>query len=55
MHVLVPITTRLLPRTADALRRAYLEQKLRHARPSTQQEIIEQALHDWLRREGYLE
>jgi hypothetical protein len=52
--LLVPLTTRLQPKTADALRRAYLEQKLRRRAPDTQQEIVEAALVDWLRRHGYL-
>lgn len=53
-YLLVPITTRLNPRTADALRRAHLEQKLRRQSPSTQQEIVEEALQEWLRDNGYL-
>lgn len=53
-HLLVPLTTRLHPDTAQALRRAYLEQKLRGQQPATQQEIVEEALHDWLRRHGFL-
>lgn len=52
--VLVPLTTRLLPNTADALRRAYLEQKLKGRKPATQQEIVEAAVQGWLRKEGYL-
>jgi hypothetical protein len=53
-HLLVPLTTRLQPDTAQALRRAYLEQKLRGQSPATQQEIVEEALRDWFRRQGYL-
>jgi hypothetical protein len=52
--LLVPLTTRLQPNTADALRRAYLEQKLSRRQPATQQEIVEAALADWLIRHGYL-
>lgn len=52
--LLVPLTTRLQPKTADALRRAYLEQKLNRRRPDTQQEIVEAALQGWLRKEGFL-
>lgn len=52
--LLVPLTTRLQPRTANALRRAYLEQKLKGHTPATQQEIVETALEDWLRRHEYL-
>jgi hypothetical protein len=54
-QVLVPVTIRLSHRTAQALRRAYLEQRLRHAKPDTQQEIVEEALGDWLSRQGFLD
>ncbi len=54
-QVLVPVTIRLQHRTAQALRRAYLEQRLKHAKPDTQQEIVEEALGDWLVRLGFLE
>ena len=53
-HALVPLTTRLQPTTAAALRRAYLEQKLHRRTPDTQQEIIEAALQGWLKKEGFL-
>jgi hypothetical protein len=52
--VLVPLTTRLQSATSNALRRAYLEQKLASKRPDTQQEIVESALQEWLRRQGFL-
>jgi len=52
--VLVPLTTRLQHKTAQALRRAYLEQRLQHMKPDTQQEIVEEALLDWLERNDYL-
>lgn len=52
--VLVPLTTRLMPATAEALRRAHLEQKLRRATPSTQQEIVEAAVTEWLRAHDFL-
>lgn len=52
--LLVPLTTRLRPKTADGLRRAYLEQKLKRRQPATQQEIVEEALQGWLERKGYL-
>lgn len=45
---LVTLTTRLRASTAEALRRAYLEQKLRRRQPATQQEIVEEALVEWL-------
>lgn len=53
--LLVPLTTRLKPKTADGLRRAYLEQKLKRRHPATQQEIVELALVNWLTKEGYLQ
>jgi hypothetical protein len=51
---LVPLTTRIHSETADALRRAHLEQRLRRERPATQQDIVEAALSDWLREHQYL-
>lgn len=53
-EVLVPLTTRIRPETANALRRAYLVQKLAHRTPATQQEIIEAALTTWLRQHEFL-
>lgn len=53
-QVLVPVTIRLQHRTAQALRRAHLEQRLKHAKPDTQQEIVEEALGEWLTRLGFL-
>lgn len=52
---LVAITTRLQARTADALRRAHLEQKLNRCEPATQQEIIELAVQQWLRTHSFLD
>jgi hypothetical protein len=49
----VPITTRLQHRTAAALRRAHLEQRLRYAKPDTQQEIIDLAVQQWLEQNGH--
>ncbi len=49
----VPITTRLQHRTAAALRRAHLEQRLRFAKPDTQQEIIDLAVQQWLDQNGH--
>lgn len=54
-EVLVPLTTRIRPETANALRRAYLEQKLAQRTPATQQEIIEEALTAWLRGHRFLQ
>jgi hypothetical protein len=53
--VTMSVTTRLEQRTADALRRAHLEQKLKAMQPSTQQEIIEIAVQGWLRDNGFLD
>jgi hypothetical protein len=52
-QVLVPVTFRLSHRTAQAVKRAYLEQKLKLAKPDTLQEIGEEALSDWLTRNGF--
>lgn len=54
-QVLVPVTIRLPHRTAQALRRAHLEQRLKHAKPDTQQEMVEEALLDWLSKHAFLE
>ena len=53
-NLLVPLTTRLQPRTAAVLKRAGLEQKLRGKKPSTVQEIVEIAIQQWLREASYL-
>ena len=52
--LLVPLTTRLQPKTADALRRACLEQKLARRTPNTQQEIVELAVARWLKEHRFL-
>jgi hypothetical protein len=52
--LLVSLTTRLSPATADALRRAALELRLQRRRPHTQQEIIEAAVRHWLATNGFL-
>lgn len=54
-QILVPVTIRLQHRTAQALKRAHLEQRLSHAKPDTQQEIVEAALFDWLSKAGFLD
>jgi len=51
---LVAVTTRLQAPTAEALRRAHLEQKLNRREPATQQEIIEAAVQYWLRQHKFL-
>jgi len=52
--LLVSLTTRLSPATAEALRRAALEQRLRRRRPHTQQEIVEAAVRHWLTANDFL-
>jgi hypothetical protein len=54
-QMLVPVTIRLKHRTAQALKRAALEQKLKHAKPDQVQEIGEEAFSDWLVRSGYVD
>jgi hypothetical protein len=46
--VLVPLTTRLPHRLVQSLRRICLEQKLKHAKPDSIQEVVETALVEWL-------
>ncbi|XZE20300.1 hypothetical protein SH449x_000167 [Pirellulaceae bacterium SH449] len=53
-NLLVPLTTRLSPATATALKRAGLEQKLYGRQPGTVQEIAEIALQNWLQDNGYI-
>lgn len=53
-NLLVPLTTRLSPSTAAALKRAGLEQKLYGRQPSTVQEIAEVAIQNWLQENGYV-
>lgn len=54
-QMLVPVTIRLQRKTAQALKRAHLEQRLNQAKPDTQQEIVEEALGDWLAGRGLLD
>lgn len=51
---LIPVTVRLRPEIAGALKRASLERQLNGEALFTQQEIVEQVLEPWLKREGYL-
>lgn len=53
-NLLVPLTTRLSPQTATALKRAGLEQKLYGRHPATVQEIAEIAIQNWLQENGYV-
>lgn len=52
--LLIPLTTRLQPSTAVALKRAGLEQRLNGAKPATVQEIAEVAIARWLKDHDYL-
>jgi hypothetical protein len=53
-QMLVPVTIRLKHRTAQALKHAALEQKLKHVKPDQIQDIGEEAFTEWLSRSGYL-
>ena len=53
-NLMMNISTRLQPRTGNALRRAVLEQRLLGAKPSTVQEIVEIAVKGWLDENGYI-
>ncbi len=48
------VTTRLRRDTNELLTEAALHQKLKKVHPNTRQDIIEEALQDWLRRHSYL-
>jgi hypothetical protein len=50
----VPLTVRVRPEFATAVKRASLERQLRGIEPSSQQDILEEALEPWLRTNGYL-
>lgn len=47
------VTTRLTPETNELLTRAALQQQLKKVQPATRQDIIEEALGEWLKRRGY--
>ena len=51
---LIPVTIRLRPELAGALKRASLERQLSGEETFTQQDLVEQALEPWLRQQGYL-
>jgi hypothetical protein len=51
---LIPVTVRLRPEVAGALKRASLERQLSGDDMFTQQDLVEQALEPWLRSNGYL-
>lgn len=51
---LIPITVRLSPEIAGALKRTSLERQLTGADFHSQQEIVERALKDWMHENGIL-
>ena len=51
---LIPITVRLRPEIAGALKRASLERQLASAEFFSQQEIVERSLKAWLQQHGHL-
>jgi hypothetical protein len=53
--LLVPVTVRLRPEIASALKRASLERQLNGIPTYTQQDIVEEALLPWLQAEGLLD
>ncbi len=52
--LLVPVTVRLRPEIASALKRASLQRQLNGFKTFTQQDIVEEALLPWLQAEGLL-
>ena len=52
---LIPVTVRLRPEIAGALKRASLERELAGEEIFTQQAIVEEALEPWLAGEGFLD
>ncbi len=53
--LLVPVTVRLRPEIASALKRASLERQLNGIETYTQQDIVEEALLPWLQAEGLID
>ena len=51
----VPLTTRVRADYGAALKRASLERQLSGTTPNTLQDILEEALEPWLRKNGYLQ
>ena len=51
---LIPVTVRLQPEIAGALKRASLERQLGGEELFTQQDLVARALEPWLREHGYL-
>jgi hypothetical protein len=50
-----PLTTRIRSDFGAALKRASLERQLNGTTPYTLQDILEEALEPWLRKNGYLQ
>ena len=51
---LIPVTVRLRPELAGALKRASLERQLSGEEPNTQQDLVELVLEPWLSENGYV-
>lgn len=51
----VPLTTRCRPELASMLKRASLQRQLNGIEPSSMQEIMEIAMENWLKENGYLD
>ncbi len=51
---LIPVTVRLRPELAGALKRASLERQLTGDELFTQQDIVQSVLEPWLRQQGFL-
>jgi hypothetical protein len=50
----VPISTRIRGDLAEALKRASLERQLNKIEPNTLQDILEEAVEPWLRKNNYI-
>jgi hypothetical protein len=50
----VSLNTRVSPATKRALKKAAIERELDFIEPFSLQDIVDQAVADWLRKEGYL-
>lgn len=54
MPGVVSLNTRIAPETSAALLTASMQRKIQRREPFTQQDIVEEALLDWLKKHGYL-
>ena len=50
----VPMTVRVPTKIPEALLKAASDRKLRKAKPFTQQDIVAEALQNWLQKHGYM-